>query len=73
MGGDFFGNFSEGIISANIRYLGGIFVLAHAKKNEEQNSEFLQCKNLGGGLASFLQINIKSRSEGRMDICADQL
>ena len=25
-----------------------------------------------GGLASFLQINIKSRSEGRIDIYADQ-
>ena len=31
-GGEWFGNFSEGITSANIRYLGEIFVLAHAKK-----------------------------------------
>ena len=32
-------------------------------------------QNFGGegGLASFLQINIKSRSEGRIDIYADQL
>ena len=56
------GNFSEGIISANIRYLGEIFVLAHAKKMQSQIQSFCnakKCDPQGKKEISLLNFNYK--------------
>ena len=71
-GGGVFGNFSEEIISANILYSGGIFVLAHAKNLQSKILSFCNAKIRGGVSCEFLQILVGDyicKHFGR-DICA---
>ena len=62
-GAEFFGNFSEGITSANIRYLGEIFVLAHAKKCRAKFRVFAMQKSDPQGKKEISLLNFNYKRE----------